>query len=96
MFDRCDFLMGKDDSMVIVLPGNLPSADNYTVAATPDEIRIRAGYNEIARFPYQNDRVFGLLSTFSQVGIVEFPPQDSFPGSITNVAYVQTMRGAFA
>lgn len=91
MFDRCDFLMGQGDSMVIVLPGLLPKdVDNYTVSASPAEIRIKAGFNEIARFPYNNDRVFHLLTTRSQVGIVEYPPNETFPNEITALAYVQT------
>lgn len=84
--------MGQDDSMVIALRGALPVADHYTVAATPAEIRIKAGHNEIARFPYENARVFNLLSKSSQVGIVEYPEHETFPGAITNVAYVQTTR----
>lgn len=93
MFDRCDFIKGNDGSMVIVLPGNLPGgAGSYTVSASPHEIRIKADYNEIAKFPYKDPEVFDLLSGFSQVGIVEYPPKEAFPGCITAVAYVQTMR----
>lgn len=93
MFDHCDFMEGNDGSMVIVLPGNLPrGASTYTVSASPTEIRIKADYNEIAKFPYRNERVFNMLSGFSQVGIVEYPPKEAFPGCITAVAYVQTMR----
>lgn len=77
--------------MVIVLPGRLPAgAENYTVSATPTRIRIRAGHNEIASFPYNNSEVFSRLAHFSQVGIVEFPPEDYFPDSITAIAYVET------
>jgi hypothetical protein len=83
--------MGQEGSMVIVLPGMLPKdAPNYTVAATPSEISIRAGYDEIAKFPYKNQQVFDLLTTFTQVGIVEYPPKEAFPNCITAVAYVQT------
>lgn len=77
--------------MVIVLPGLLPKdVDNYTVSASPTEISIKAGFNEIARFGYCNDRVFHLLTGCSQVGIVEYPPKEAFPNCITAVAYVQT------
>ncbi len=77
--------------MVIVLPGMLPAnAPNYTVSATPDRIRIKAGHNEIAQFPYHNEEVFNRLKTTSQVGIVEHPPGGFFPGCVTAVAYVET------
>ncbi len=91
MFDRCDFLMGQGDSMVIVLPGLLPKVDTtYTISASPSEISIKAGFNEIARFPYSNENVFRILTMSSQVGIVEYSPKDAFPNAITAVAYVQT------
>lgn len=91
MFTGCEFLIGQDDSMVIVLPGLLPKgADNYTVSASPCEISIKAGFNEIARFPYTNERVFSMLTTRSQIGIVEYPPKEVFPNCITALAYVET------
>jgi len=90
MFNRCDFILGQDGSMVIVLPGRLPSSPNYTVSATPSQIRIRTGQTEIAAFPYNNPEVFQRLSHFSQVGIVEFPEGDYFPDAITAMAYVET------
>lgn len=91
VFDRCDFILGEGGSMVIVLPGLLPKdAPNYTVSATPAHIRIKAGHDEIAKFPYQSSDVFERLSHVSQVGIIEFPPEDFFPGCITAVAYVET------
>lgn len=81
--------------MVIVLPGMLPmDAPNYTVSASPNEIRLKAGHEEIARFPYNNPEVFKFLSTSNQVGIVEYPPGEYFPNAITAVAYVETWRVA--
>lgn len=91
MFDRCDFIMGQDNSMVIVLPGMLPKdAPTYTVSASPSQIKIRAGYDEIAMFAYNNGEVFNRLAHCNQVGIVEFPQGSVFPGCITAVAYVET------
>jgi hypothetical protein len=91
MFDRCDFLVGQDNSMVIVLPGLLPKGvSSYTVSASPSEISIKAGFNEIARFPYKNENVFRILTMSSQVGIVEYPPKEVFPNAITALAYVET------
>ena len=91
MFDRCEFLMGQDDSMVIVLPGLLPKGfDTFTVSASPSEIRIKAGFNEIARFKFCNQKAFEILKKCSQVGIVEYPPKEPFPACITALAYVET------
>lgn len=77
--------------MVIVLPGMLPAEPQpYTVSASPTHIKIRAGYDEIAQFPYNNTEVFNRLGHTSQVGIVEYPPGESFPACITAIAYVET------
>lgn len=81
--------------MVIILPGMLPkTAQAFTISASPDEIRLKAGQDEIARFPYNNPDAFNRLANSSQVGIVEYPPKDVFPNAITAVAYVQTWRPA--
>jgi hypothetical protein len=86
--------MGQDDSMVIVVNGHLPSnAANYTVAATPNALKLKAGWDVVAEIKYANERVFDILTRSSQVGLVEYePPNDVFPASITKIAYVQTSR----
>lgn len=85
--------MGQGDSMVIVLPGHLPMAENYTVSATPEKISLRAGWDEVAVIPYSNEEVFARLLRATQIGLVEFsPPGEPFPNCITNVAYVETRR----
>lgn len=80
-----------DGNMVIVLPGKLPLAEHYTIAATDKQIRIKAGHNEIACFNHDNLPAFEALQHIPQVGIVEFPKGSVFENAITNVAYVQTM-----
>lgn len=92
MITGCDFLIGSD-TLVMVLPDRLPpGANTYTVHATPNEIRIKADYNEVARFSYNNPDVFNTLAGTNQIGLVENPPNEAFPGYITNLAYVTTAR----
>ncbi len=92
MIERCDFLLGADDTMVMVLPEKLPGASTYTVTASPEHIRIRADHDEIAKFSYNNQEVFRRFAHMVQVGMVEYPVDEPFPAAITAVAYVQTMR----
>ncbi len=89
VFDRCDFLLGENNSLVIILPVMLPSAENYTVSVSPTELKFKAGYDEIARMPFDNAEVYERLAFTPEVGLVEYVPGDFFPGVITAVAYVE-------
>lgn len=89
MFSRCDFLMGKDDSIVVVIPAHLPKAETYTVSVCSDRIRFKAGHNQITEFPYDNNEVFRRIANNVQVGLVEYQSGEEFPRQITNVAYVE-------
>lgn len=94
MFDTCEFLLGEGSSIVIVVPGYLPEAESYTVSVTKDRLKFRAGYENIAELEYEGREIFERLAMYSQVGLVEYPPNNGkFPKEITNVAYIEVMRG---
>ncbi|MCB1556260.1 MAG: hypothetical protein KDJ15_03000 [Alphaproteobacteria bacterium] len=92
MFKRCDFLLGDNQAVVIVLPACLPRADTYTVAVTEKRISFRAGYDEIAELPCPDSDVFRRIASHTQIGLVEFPEGAPFPGIITNMAYVEVRK----
>lgn len=79
--------------MVIVIPARLPRAETYTVAISRDQIHFKAGYEEIACMNYPGGDIFRRLVNFTEVGLVEFPPEaQSFPQHITNRAYIEVRR----
>jgi hypothetical protein len=92
MFDSCDFLLGKDQSIIIVIPAHLPKAETYTVSITDSEIRFKAGYDSIAEIAYQGGEVFKRIAGHTQIGLVEYPPNGKFPDCITQLAYVEIRR----
>lgn len=92
MFERCDFLLGNGDSVVIVLPGHLPKAETYTVSVSDRDIKLRAGYDNIANLDYQGGEIFQRIANHTQVGLVEYAGEGDFPMHITNVAYVEVRR----
>jgi hypothetical protein len=92
MFDSCDFLLGKDQSIIIVIPAHLPKAETYTVSVTDSEIRFKAGYEHIAAIAYQGGEVYKRIVGHTQIGLVEYPPNEKFPPCITQVAYVEVRR----
>lgn len=94
MFKECDFLLGKDDSIAIVIPAKLPAAETYTVSISENDVKFRAGYNEIAHIPFKSLEVLKRLSKTSQVGLVEYPKNEPFPDSITALAYVELRRAS--
>jgi len=91
-FERCDFMLGRDNSVVIVIPANLPRAETYTVSVSDKDIKFRADYNCIAQMKYQGGEVFKRIASVIQVGLVEYPGLGDFPAHITNVAYVEVRR----
>ncbi|MFA5592678.1 MAG: hypothetical protein WC989_05135 [Micavibrio sp.] len=89
------FLLGASGMLVVVLTGELPiNSSVYTLRATPNEIVFRAGQEEIARFAFSNKDVFNELAKLSTIGAVECSEGGVFPGELTNLLYVETMRGA--
>lgn len=90
----CSFLLGASGMLIIALTGELPKgASTYTLRATPDELIFKAGPSEIARFRYSNTLVFNELAKLSSIGAVECVEGEPFPGEITSMMYVETMRG---
>lgn len=84
--------MGQGKSIVIVIPAELPPAETFTVSICKDNIRFRAGRDEIADIPYKNREVYDRLSFAHEVGLVEFPKDQPFPDCITNVAYIEVRK----
>lgn len=94
MFGRCDFLMGSGNNIVIVIPAQLPKAETYTVSISDRDIKFRAGYDDIAELPYNGPEIFSRIVKNTQVGLVEYPPNGTFPDHITNLAYVEVRRAS--
>ena len=92
MFSNCDFLMGRDQTIVIVIPAFLPKAETYTVSVTDHNITFKADYENIAEITYEDGEVFKRIASHTQIGLVEYPPYGKFPDCITQVAYVEVRR----
>jgi hypothetical protein len=91
----CSFLLGASGLMMIALAGELPKdASTYTLRATPTELILRAGIKEIARFAFSNAEIFNELAKLSTIGTIECLEGEPFPGEVTNLMYVETMRSA--
>ena len=92
MFERCDFLLGENDSVVIVVRSHLPDAETYTVSVCDENIRFKAGYEKIAEISYQGGEVFRRIANHTQVGMVVYEEGETLPSHLTHVAYVEVRR----
>ena len=92
VFERCDFLLGQGQSIVIIIPESLPAAETYTVSVSDKDIRFKAGYEDVAQMSYQGGEIFERIANNTQVGLVEYSGDGSFPQHITHVAYVEVRR----
>jgi len=91
LFKRCDFLLGDGHSIIIVIPGDLPDAETYTVSVSHHDIKFMAGYEKIAELPYQGGEIFERIAHNTQVGLLT-KEDGKFPSHITHVAYVEVRR----
>ena len=91
--DSCQFMMGQGRSILIGLPEYLPVADTYTVSVSPHSVRFIADRKKIAEIPFDNDEVFERLSFAHEVGLVESKNGIDYPDYITNVAYIEVLKG---
>ena len=90
MFERCDFLLGEGNSVVIVIPASLPEAETYTVSITNNIMKFMADYTDIAEMDYPGGDIFERIANHTQIGLVEYPPNNGqFRNEITNIAYVE-------
>jgi hypothetical protein len=85
-------MLGRDNSVVIVIPASLPKAETYTVSVSDKDIKFRADYKCIAEMLYQGGEVFKRIASAIQIGLVEYSGIGDFPNQITNVAYVEVRR----
>lgn len=89
-FNDCDFLMGKNNnSIVIVVPVQLPKQDELTVRLKGKNILFCSGDQNIAEVTCHNPDVLKRLSEHDQVGMIEFEDNmPQFPAYITAVANI--------
>jgi hypothetical protein len=93
VFERCEFLLGEGNSIIIVVPTELPEADTYTVSVTDEHMKFMADYDDVAQMDYPGGEIFKRIANNTQIGLVEYPADGSdFPTDITKLAYVEVMR----
>ena len=90
VFDRCDFIMGKkNNSIVIVVPSELPKDDPLTLKLKGQNIVFCSGDESFAEVEVVHQQVLDRLASHQQVGMIEaFDGPPTFPAYITAVANI--------
>lgn len=95
MFEKCDFILGENDSIVIIVPTQLPKNAPLTVEVYRDNIVFRSGESPFAGVSCHRLDVVQRLVNKAKVGLIEFmhgAPQ--FPVYISAVASIEVMPQA--
>lgn len=97
MFNQCDFILGENDSIVIVVPDQLPKDMPLTLEVHNRGIVFRSGEDQIADVACERSDILQRLVTKTKVGMVEFLNGiPRFPAYISAVANIEVMIEAAA
>lgn len=97
MFSQCDFILGENDSIVIVVPDQLPKDMPLTLEVHNRGIVFRSGEDQIADVACERSDILQRLVTKTKVGMVEFLNGiPRFPAYISAVANIEVMIEAAA
>ncbi len=90
MFERCSFIMGEDDSIIVVVPQSLPKELPLTLEVHNESISFLSGDRVVANVHCTRQDVIARLLSKAKVGLIEFiNGKPSFPAYISTVADVQ-------
>lgn len=92
MIENCDFILGENDSIVIVVPGSLPKGEPLTCEVHKSGLIFRSGDIAVGNIACQREDVLQRLITKAKVGFVEFiNGTPKFPIYISSVANIEVM-----
>lgn len=97
MLTSCDYILGKNGSIVVVVPEQLPRMGAVSLEVHDDLILFRSGGELIGNVPCERQDILDRLVQNKKVGLVEFADGvPRFPAYITAVADVDAARGVHA
>ena len=90
-FNRCDFLLSKrNNSVVVIVPQQLPKDNNLTLRLDGHNIIFRSGDEDYTKVKVFDRSVIDRLAEHQQVGIIEADNgKPQFAAYITAVAHIE-------
>lgn len=90
MFKSCDFILGDNDSIVIIVPTQLPKDLPLTLEVHNKGIIFRSGEEEVGDIACDRTDVLQRLVSKARVGMIEFlNGVPRFPAYISAVANIE-------
>ncbi len=95
MLNNCDFILGDNDSIVIVVPTQLPKDAALTCEVHRSGIIFRSGEVTVGDIACERLEILQCLISKAKVGLIEFVNGvPKFPAYISAVANVEVMGDA--
>lgn len=95
MFNTCEFIMGENGSIVIVVPDRLPKDMPVTIQVKAKKISFRVGEEVLADIPCSRLDILQRIVSKAKIGIIEFlQGAPKFPAYISAVANVEVVSEA--
>lgn len=89
MFHNCDFILGENDSIVIVVPTQIPKDLPITIEVHKDMIVFLSGENKVGDMACRRLDVLQRIVSKAKIGLIEFlNGVPRFPAYISAVANV--------
>lgn len=95
MFSQCDFILGDNNSIIIVLPTQIPKGLPITLEVHRDTLVFRSGENTVGNSPCARRDILQRIVSKTKIGLIEFlNGTPRFPVYISAVANVEVALGA--
>jgi len=92
VFQECDFLLGENNSIVVIVPQSLPKDLPLVIEVHRDGLVFRSGEDQIGDVSCPRVDVLQRLVDKAKVGLVEFlQGAQKFPAYISAVASIEVM-----
>ena len=97
MFNNCDFILGENGSIVIVVPTQIPKDLPIKLQVYRDSIVFMSGEQEVGNIPCGQLDVLQRIVSKAKIGLIEFlNGVPRFPAYISAVAHVEVGQGVAA
>lgn len=95
MFHSCDFILGENDSIVIVVPTQIPKDLPITIQVKDGLIVFLSGEEEVGAISCSRSDIVQRIVRKAKIGLIEFlNGVPRFPAYISAVANVEISRVA--
>lgn len=90
LFHECDFILGDNNSIVIVVPTQIPKDLPITLEVHRDNLIFRSGEDMVGNMPCRRTDILQRIVSKARIGLIEFlNGVPKFPVYISAVANVE-------